>query len=232
MSSPTTRHATRRRTARLAAAALVAGATTTALAAGSALASAAYACALAGSNTCTAPLTSSVHGDVTVTSDGYGFNLSGSGAPGYVEVPNSAQIDTSHFPVTMSVQVKGVGVPSTRVGDYDVVRGTPSGSWKIEVVARKQRTTALATCFFKGPKGKSFVTGGPDLSTMKASWTTIACTNTGSVLELRVNGTLVKSKVLATGPISNPGPLLIGAKDTTGGDQFTGYARYVRITVP
>ena len=190
-----------------------------------------YRCPLTDAAPCASPLSGALHGDVQKTADGYAFNLSDDGDPGYVQVNNSDQIDTS-LPLTVSVQVKGVGVPSKAVGDYDVVRGTPGGNWKLEIVARNNRTTAVAMCFFKGPKGKKVVAGGPDLTARKAVWTTISCTNTGSAIELRVNGVLAKKSTITTGAIPNPGPLLIGAKDTTGGDQYSGYAKNVQITAP
>jgi len=200
---------------------------------GAAAASAAttYLCPLTTGAICDEPLSGSVHGDV-LTGDGYGFNLSGSGAAGYVQVDNSGTIPMGRFPVSFSVEVKGVGIPSTSVGDYDVVRGTPAGNWKIEVVAKNSRTTARAACFFKGTNGKATAAGGPDLNTRQGQWTTITCTNTGSAVELRVDGVLVKRVTVTTGTIPNPGPMLVGAKDTSGGDQFSGYARNVHIDIP
>jgi hypothetical protein len=190
-----------------------------------------YACPLTSSAICDDPLSGTVHGDV-LTGDGYGFNLSGSGAAGYVQVDNSGTIPMGRFPVSFSVEVKGVGIPSSSVGDYDVVRGTPTGNWKIEVVAKNNRTTARAACFFKGASGKATAAGGPDLNTRQSQWTTITCTNTGSAVELRVDGVLVKRVAVTTGTIPNPGPMLVGAKNTSGGDQFSGYARNVQINVP
>lgn len=191
-----------------------------------------YTCPLVSAAPCSSPLSGTRVGDVASTSDGYSFNLSGNGDPGYVQVDNSKQINTTKFPFTFSAQVKGVGVPSTAVGDYDVVRGTPAGNWKLEVVAKNNRTTAQAACFFKGATSKKTVSGGPDLTTLQSKWTTISCTNTGSAVELRVNGVLEKKVTVSTGTIPNPGPLLIGAKDTEGGDQFSGYAKDVQINVP
>lgn len=197
-----------------------------------AYASTVYTCPLSSSTVCSSPLSWSEQGDVSATSDGYAFDLDADGSPGYIKVSDSDQIDTSRFPITFSVEVKGVHVPSLKVGDYDVVRGTPSGNWKIEVVARNSRTQAKAACFFKGATGKANVVGGPDLTTLQGAWTTLTCTNTGSAVQLAVNGSVVNSKSVTTGQIPNPGPLLIGAKDTTGGDQYSGYARNVEIQVP
>ncbi len=184
------------------------------------------------SDPCSPPLVGTATGEVTASDGGYLFNPSKSGAAGYVEVTGSSQIPMNTFPITVSVEVKGVGVPSLAVGDYDVVRGTPGGGWRVEVVAKKQRTIAQAACFFNGSTGKTFAVGGPDLAKQQAVWTTVSCTNTGSAIELRVDGTLVKTVAVATGPIKNPGPMLLGAKDAIGGDQFSGYAKNVQITVP
>jgi len=181
---------------------------------------------------CDPPLVGTVYGDVTAADGGYLFNPGGDQTPGYVQVAGSSQIPMSTFPITVTVSVKGVGVPSSAVGDYDVVRGTPGGGWRVEVLAKKRRTIAQAACFFSGTTGKTFAFGGPDLATQQAVWTTISCTDTGTAVELRVDGTLVKTVAVATGPIRNPGPMLIGAKDSNGGDQFSGYAKDVQVTVP
>lgn len=212
-------------------AASLAGMSLVALGAAPAQAAIVYSCPLTGATPCSSPLSGTLHGDVQATSDGYSFNLKADRTPGYVQVSNSDQIRMTYFPITVSVQVKGVRVPSTAVGDYDVVRGTPDGNWKVEIVAKDNRTSAKAACFFKGPKGKGTAAGGLDLSQQKA-WATISCTNTGTAIELRVNGVLSKKVTVATGSIPNPGPLLIGAKDTSGGDQFSGYAKDVQISVP
>jgi hypothetical protein len=195
-----------------------------------------YSCPLtdsSGTSPCTTPSGGTMQGDVTPSSNGYLFNPSGSGAFGYVALtkPSQANLTT---PLTMSVQVEGVGVPSTTVGDYDVVRGTPKGNWKIEALARNSRTTARASCFFKGLSGKGAATGGPDLSKL-VGWHTITCTDTGSAIKLTVSGsditTSTKTKSISTGAIPNAGQLLIGAKNTSGGDQFSGSAKDVTVTV-
>jgi hypothetical protein len=181
---------------------------------------------------CDAPLAGTAFGDVTAADGGYLFNPSADQTPGYVEVTGSSQIPMNTFPITITVSVKGVGVPSSAVGDYDVVRGTPGGGWRVEVLAKKKRTIAQAACYFSGTTGKTFAFGGPDLAKQQTAWTTISCTDTGTAVELRVDDTLVKTVNVATGPIRNPGPMLLGAKDTNGGDQFSGYAKDVRVTVP
>jgi Concanavalin A-like lectin/glucanases superfamily len=195
---------------------------------GPAHAAVSYRCPLASATPCASPLTGVMRGDVHNRAAGYAFNLSGDRKPGYVRVGNSHRIRID-FPFTVAVGVKRVRVPPRAVGDYDVVRGTPGGSWKVEVVARKNRSSAVAMCFFNGANGKKIVAGGPDLSRRQKVWTRIACTNTGSAVQLRINGVLVKHERIRTGPIANPGPLLIGAKNTSGGDQFSGYARNVRV---
>ena len=73
---------------------------------GAAAASAAttYLCPLTIGAVCDGPLSGSVHGDV-LTGDGYGFNLSGNGAAGYVQVDNSGTIPMGKFPISFSVEV-------------------------------------------------------------------------------------------------------------------------------
>jgi hypothetical protein len=180
---------------------------------------------------CSPPLAGTIYGDVTAADGGYLFNPSADQTPGYVQVSGSSQIPMSSFPITVSVSVKGVGVPSSAVGDYDVVRGTPGGGWRVEVLAKKRRTIAQAACFFSGTTGKTFAFGGPDLAQQQTVWTTISCTDTGSAIELGLDGGLVKTLAVATGPIRNPGPMLLGAKDTNGDDQFSGNAKNVQVTV-
>jgi hypothetical protein len=199
---------------------------------GEAVAASSYACPLSdpsGGAPCQSPLVGTVHGDVTPSSDGYLFNPSGDATPGYVEVDNSNIIDTSGFPLQVSVEVMGIKPPSSTVGDYDVVRGTPSGTWKIEIMARNNRTTARAACHFKGTTGKTLLVGGPNLSG-STGWHTITCVDDGKQVQLSVDGTPVKSTSVATGPVANNPPLLIGAKNTTGGDQFSGWARNVTVS--
>jgi hypothetical protein len=199
-----------------------------ALGATSAQAATVYGCPLSSAgNPCSNPLSGEKSGGVTA--EGGGFRFSGDRA--YVRVDNSRQIDTSDFPIKMSVEVKGVGVPSKEVGDYDLIRGTTGGGWRVEVVARNNRTTARAACYFAGSKNK-FAVGGPDLKKRQSAWTKITCVNTGTSIRLFVNGEKVLQVAVSTGKIENSGGLLIGAKDTDGGDQFSGYARNVQITVP
>jgi Concanavalin A-like lectin/glucanases superfamily len=199
------------------------------LGASSAQARTVYECALASaSKPCSSPLSGVKKGAVSVEGGGFRF----SGERGYVQVDHSSRIDTTHFPVKLSVQVKGIGVPSKAVHDYDLIRGTKGGGWRVEVVARDDRTTARAACFFAGEKGKDFAVGGRDLKKVQSTWTKITCVNTGSSIRLFVNGNRVQTVGVTTGRIGNPGGLLLGAKDTSGGDQTKGYVRNVEITVP
>jgi hypothetical protein len=171
------------------------------------------------------------HGDVRATSDGYAFNLNTDRNIGYIKVAGSSKIPMSKFPIRFSVRVKRVRIPSIRVGDHDVVRGTAKGNWKIEIHATNHRTAARAACHFTGINSRGNAVGGPDLSEV-SGWTRITCIDTGSAVRLKVGGTLAKSVQARTGRIPNPGGMLIGAKDTIGGDQYRGYAKAVHITVP
>lgn len=210
----------------------VSAAVTAAVSAVPAQASTSYDCPLSSGTICdNNPLSGSVGGtSVNVTGGVYGFDLKADDTPGYIQVDKSSQIDMSGFPISVSVEVKGVQPPSATVGDYDVVRGTVSGFWKIEIMARSNRTTALAFCHFKGASRAVNVIGGPDLSKLQGVWTKITCTNFGTAVELRVGDSFVKTTKLSTGLVKNPGGMLIGAKDTNGADQFSGYARNVQVT--
>jgi hypothetical protein len=201
------------------------------LSAGPALASTSYGCPLSAGRVCTAPLTGYRHGDVRATSDGYAFNRNSPRRFGYIKVVGSSKIPMTRFPIRVSVRVKRVHIPSRRVGDYDVVRGTAKGNWKIEIHATNHRSAARAGCHFTGANGRGTAVGGPDLSEI-SGWTKITCIDTGSAVRLSVAGTVVKSVAVRTGRIPNPGGLLLGAKNTTGGDQFSGYAKFVHISVP
>lgn len=211
----------------------VAAVSTLALGVAPASASTTYTCSMTTATPCAAPLTGTFNGTVNTSNpsvNGYGFDLNGTDVPGTVQVSNITQVQLA-FPIDFSIQVMGVKVPSSKVGDYDVVRGTPQGAnWKLEVMAKNNRTTAVAACAFKGTKTKKLLFGGPDLSTF-TSWVTLRCVNTGSQIQLWVNGVEQATANVATGPVSNPGPLLIGAKDTTGGDQFSGWAKNFSLTV-
>lgn len=195
-------------------------------------ATAQYICSLSKGNVCDDPLKATVAGEVTKATGGFGFDLDGDGSPSYVKVSNSDIIDLTDFPITVASGVRAVEVPSRAVGDYDVVRGNAAANYRIEIVARNNRTTARASCYFKGEKNKGVATGGPDLSRLpRTGWHRITCQNTGTAIKLFVDNTLVATTTASTGRLPNPGPLFLGAKDANGGDQFSGYARNVRIAV-
>jgi hypothetical protein len=189
-----------------------------------------YSCPLTSATVCSSPLSGKIVGDVQTTSDGYRFNPSGDDTPGYVSVGNSNIINTGTFPIRVSVDVMGVGVPSRQVGDYDVVRGGANGTWKIEILAQKGRSIAQAGCHFKGTTGKTLLIGGPDFSKL-SGWHNITCVDDGNSVQLFVDGSMQKSTNVKTGKVANKAPLFIGAKDTHGGDQFSGYAKNVTISV-
>jgi hypothetical protein len=170
--------------------------------------------------------TGSLH-NVTVgqagwSGSGYGFKTK----PSYVSVPSATDLNpgTSNFSVT--VHVKFSVKPSSSVGDYDLIRKglstTSGGSWKAEILQ-----SGVAFCDFRGSSGEGSISGGPNLA--NNTWHTITCARTSSSVKLTVDGaSYTKSKV--TGTISNTSTVLLGAKDTGGGDQYAGLMDEVSVS--
>jgi Concanavalin A-like lectin/glucanases superfamily len=153
---------------------------------------------------------------------GYGFTKH----PAYVSVPTSSDFrpGTSNYKVSMSVKT-GV-VPSSSVGDYDLLRvglgSTSGGSFKVEILSNGR-----AFCDFRGSSGEVSVTGGPNVADNK--WHRLSCTRSGSTVTLSVDGATY-SRSGSTGSISNSSTLYIGAKDGGGADQYNGILDSVVIT--
>src|SRR6478672_5019465 len=96
-----------------------------------------------------------------VTSDGDVLTFDGS--TGQVTVKGATKVPIGSTPVTVSARLQIAGVPGTDVGDYDIVRAAPGGTFRLEVVARKQRKVAQALCYFSGSNGKATLVAGPNL---------------------------------------------------------------------
>jgi hypothetical protein len=154
---------------------------------------------------------------------GYHFN----GTSSKVVVPSSGSFGIGNANFSFTVHVKFSKVPSKAVGDYDLLRGTPGGAYKLEIVARKSRTIGVANCFFNGSGGKTVLTAGPDLA--DNAWHTLRCEKTASAVRLVVDGQTF-SKSVTIGSISNASPLSLGAK-SGGGDWYDGLMDEVSISV-
>ena len=166
-------------------------------------------------------LTGALKGGVSAT--GSTFSFSGSGV---VTVSSSSSLDLGARPFTMETRLRFTKVPSAAVGDYDILRGTPGGGWRLEIVARKNRTQAVAACGYSGSKGKILLTGGPHLA--DGAWHVAKCVKTDSSVSLLVDGKTVAQRAISIGSVGNKAPLAVGAKPN-GEDPFTGELDYVRI---
>jgi hypothetical protein len=170
-------------------------------------------------------------GDLTkVTTGVSGFQGSAyrfNGSSSKVVVPSSGSFGIGSADFSFTVHVKFSKVPSAAVGDYDLLRGTPGGAYKLEIVARKHRTVGVASCFFNGSAGKAVLTAGPNLA--DNAWHTLRCVKTSNAIQLVVDGQTF-SKSVTVGSITNASPLSLGAK-SGGGDWYNGLMDEVSITV-
>lgn len=146
--------------------------------------------------------------------------------PSYVNVPDKAILDPGTASYTISLKVKFSVIPPSSVGDYDLIRKglstTSGGSWKVEIY-----DTGQALCNFRGSGGQAQLIKGPKLNDNK--WHTIVCSRTSTKVTLTVDGTAY-SMTKSTGTISNSSSIIIGAKDTSGNDQFNGVLDEVVIS--
>ena len=167
-------------------------------------------------------LDGTMNGGVTSNGDFLTFD----GSSGSVTVKGATQVPIGTKPVTVSARIRFDTVPSTAVGDYDIVRANPAGTFRLEVVARKQRTVAQALCFFNGSATKTTLVAGPNLA--DSQWHTLVCSKTDTAVTLTVDGAQVLSKTVKIGSITvKREPLYLGSKP--GADWFKGDMDWARI---
>lgn len=152
----------------------------------------------------------------------YGFL----GKPSYVSVPQTANLNPGSTLFSVTVHLRFAVRPSSTVGDYDVIRkglsSTPGGNWKMEVLQ-----TGYAFCQFQGSSGRVTITHGPSLA--DNLWHSVTCRRTGTGVRLTVDGgSWTRSG--ATGTIANTSATMLGAKNSTGADQYAGLLDEVAIT--
>jgi hypothetical protein len=148
------------------------------------------------------------------------------GKPSYITVPKSADFTPGTGNYRIQLSVKFGSKPSASVGDYDLLRmglsSTSGGDYKVEILANGK-----AYCEYRGSSGTGSVSGGPALSDNK--WHTLVCARTASSVVLTVDGaTFTTAK--KTGTISSSVTVYIGAKDSSGADQYTGIMDSVSIS--
>jgi hypothetical protein len=145
--------------------------------------------------------------------------------PAYVSVPSATDLNPVTASFTITLHVRFPARPSSSVGDFDVLRKglstTDGGSYKIEILQ-----SGKAFCDFRGSTHEGSLTGTKALAVN--AWHTIVCTRTATSMKLTVDG-VATSKTVTTGTISNTGNLYVGAKNASGGDQFTGLVDAVTI---
>lgn len=168
-------------------------------------------------------LTGALKGGVKTT--GSSLLFSGNGV---VTANGSSALALGSQPFTMEARLRFSKVPSATVGDYDILRGTPGGGWRLEVVARKKRTIAVAACGYAGSKSSLLLTGGPHLA--NGAWHVVRCVKTDSSVTLMVDGAVVAQRAITIGSVTTKDPLAMGAKPT-GDDPYTGELDYVRVSV-
>jgi Concanavalin A-like lectin/glucanases superfamily len=156
---------------------------------------------------------------------GYSFN----GSSSVAVVPASSAFDPGNADFSFVVHVNFTTVPSAAVVDYDLLRGPTKGAYKLEIVARNNRTKAKALCFFQGSGGKASLVAGPHLA--DGRWHTLECRKTASAIQLVVDGA-VFTKAASVGSLSNTGPVSLGAKSYRGGgDWYQGLMDEVSVSV-
>jgi hypothetical protein len=170
-------------------------------------------------------LTNVTVGQPSISGHAYRFN---GPALSYVRVPSSPDLNPDSSNFVFSVMVNFTQNPSASVGDYDLLRKglstTPGGDYKAEI-----SQAGKATCEWKGSSATKELIGGSALN--DGAWHTITCTKTSSKVVLRVDGTVRASATVTIGTISNSADLLLGAKATTGGDQYQGLMDQAKITL-
>jgi hypothetical protein len=153
---------------------------------------------------------------------GFGF----SGKPSYVTVPSSSDFTPGSGAFRVQLSVRFTVRPSSSVGDYDLLRmglsTTPGGDYKVEILQ-----SGKAYCEFRGSSGTGGITAGPALS--DGRWHTVVCARTTSSVVLTVDGSSY-SVARQTGSITSSATLYIGAKDSSGGDQYAGFMDSVSIS--
>jgi hypothetical protein len=156
---------------------------------------------------------------------GYRFN----GSSSVAVVPAAAAFNPGDADFSFVVHVNFTTVPSATVVDYDLLRGPTQGAYKMEIVARNQRTKAKALCFFQGSGGKASLVAGPNLA--DGRWHTLECRKTASTIQLLVDGA-VFTKAASVGTLTNTGPVSLGAKSYRGGgDWYQGLMDEVSISI-
>jgi hypothetical protein len=171
--------------------------------------------------------TGTLHGVVPRQPGQSGFGYGFSRRPAYVIVPSSTAFSPGTQNIRLSASVKFSTVPSSSVGDFDIIRrglsSTAGGDYKLEILRSGQ-----AFCLYRGNSGQVSVTGGPNLA--NNAWHTLSCARIGNSVVLTVDGAAT-TRTGSTGSIANSSAVYVGAKNSAGEDQYSGVLDTVAVTV-
>lgn len=159
-------------------------------------------------------------GGVTPTGAAYAFD-----GTGWVSVPNSSSLVPGAANINITLQIATTAMPGTGTLDFDLLRKGNNIQYKVELYPKNGRAVGL--CRFKGNLAGVTVKGGPSLN--DGNWHSIECMKTGSSVQLKVDGTIVKTVNTAVGTISSTKNLAIGSKYGSA-DWYTGQMRNVTIS--
>jgi hypothetical protein len=158
-----------------------------------------------------------------VFSPGYSFN----GSSSVVTVPSNGFHNVpSNTTFKVTAYVRFPAIPSSSVGDFDLVRkglsSTTGGHWKMEIFGNGK-----GYCQFRGSSGTATINQGPVLADNK--WHGISCIKRTSSVSLVVDGVSYTTNK-TVGSTSNTARLTVGAK-STGGDWYKGIMDEVSIVL-
>jgi hypothetical protein len=170
----------------------------------------------------TGKLKSVLVGQPGLLGTGYWFN----GHNSLIVVSSNGNLNPGSSPFSVTMHISFTTVPSSSVGDYDLIRkgrsDTLGGEFKMEILQ-----DGKGFCAFKGTLGGAQVSGGPNLA--DGAWHTISCVKKDSSVSLVVDGHAYSNSG-TVGSIANDAPLAIGAK-AEGGDPYLGFMDEVGISI-
>lgn len=156
-----------------------------------------------------------------------GFAYRFTGPKAAVTVPSSASLNPGSANITLTVHANFTALPSS---DYDMIRKglstTTGGDYKLEVL-----DTGRVFCLFRGSTKVQKTASKNQPKINDGSYHTLQCVKTSNSVEVFVDGVSYGSKSGTAGSISNTDDLVVGAKNTSGDDQYNGLMDEVEVDV-
>ena len=140
-------------------------------------------------------------------------------------------LDPGKATLTISVMVRSSTMPSTSVGDYDLVRkglsGTTGGYWKLELVPNDKRTRTLAFCQMSAVYLKY-----TPVNLTNGKWHSITCTRDADAMTvtITIDGRSKTRSLTRLRSIDNTKQMVVGAKTSTD-DRYVGDMDELTISV-